>query len=134
MLALDIALNQTRLNKRDAEGLEAGVMRVLTHFLIYRVEKKMKLISLKKSGRRGKKYVAVLEDGLVRHTVHFGAAGYTDFTINKSEEKKAAYIARHQVTEDWDDPRTAGFWSRWLLWNKPTLRESLADLRRRFRL
>jgi hypothetical protein len=27
---------------------------------------------------------------------------------------------------------TAGFWSRWLLWNKPTIKESYDDIKRRF--
>lgn len=94
----------------------------------------MKLISLKPSNRKGKKYVAVIVDGQTQHTIHFGADGYTDFTINKSEATKAAYLARHSVREDWNNPLTAGFWSRWILWNKPTISESLADVRRRFSL
>jgi hypothetical protein len=29
---------------------------------------------------------------------------------------------------------TAGFWSRWLLWNKPTIKESYMDIKKRFNL
>jgi hypothetical protein len=92
----------------------------------------MRIISLKPSDRKGKKYTVVMEANKRNHTIHFGAKGYTDYTINKSDAKKQAYLARHSATEDWSDPLTAGFWSRWLLWNKLTIRESLADIRRRF--
>jgi hypothetical protein len=94
----------------------------------------MRIISLKPSDRKGKKYKVIIEDDGRNHTIHFGASGYSDFTITKSEAKKSAYIARHSVTEDWNNPLTAGFWSRWLLWNKSTIRESLADIRKRFNI
>lgn len=56
----------------------------------------------------------------------------SDFTLHKDPERKARYIARHQAHEHWEDPRSAGFWSRWLLWNKPSLRASAQDIKRRF--
>jgi hypothetical protein len=34
--------------------------------------------------------------------------------------------------ENWNDPYTAGFWSRWVLWNKPTITESIKDIQKRF--
>jgi hypothetical protein len=41
--------------------------------------------------------------------------------MHKDEARKARYIQRHQHNhENWNDKDTAGFWSRWLLWNKPT--------------
>ena len=64
--------------------------------------------------------------------VDFGAKGYEDFTIHKDEARKAKYIARHERREHWDDPNTAGFWSRWLLWNKLTINESITDIEQRF--
>jgi len=95
----------------------------------------MKLISVGASPRKGKKYMATLkEDSGKIHKVHFGATGYQDFTTSKSEIKKAAYLARHKVTEDWTNPLTAGFWSRWLLWNKSTITASITDIRHRFDL
>ena len=63
--------------------------------------------------------------------IDFGAKGYSDYTINKSDAKKNAYIARHRVREDFTNPLTAGFWSRWILWNKPTLMGSINDLAKR---
>lgn len=95
------------------------------------------------SGRAGKKMV-VYE--LLRKTgkpgftgtrspsIHFGAQGSEDYTIHKDPERVARYIARHRVAEDWTKKgiTTAGFWSRWLLWNLPTIAASARDIGRRF--
>lgn len=68
------------------------------------------------------------------HSIHFGDFHYEDYTQHHDDKRKANYIARHQAREDWTNPLTAGFWSRWLLWNKRTLLESLEDIHRRFGL
>lgn len=73
------------------------------------------------------KYVAVFND----KRVPFGAKGYTDFTQHGDLKRKESYLARHQH-EDWNNPKTAGALSRWLLWNRRTLKESLADYTKRF--
>ena len=88
-------------------------------------------VRVSKSNRAGKKYSAAIEGG---PTIHFGAKGFQDFTLTGDEERKAAYLARHKVREDWTlgGVKSAGFWARWLLWNKPSLAESIADLNRRF--
>ena len=74
-------------------------------------------------------------------TVKFGAKGYNDYTIyykedgkKKADEMKDAYIARHKVNENWSKSgmRTAGFWSRWLLWEKPTLTGAIKNIEERF--
>ena len=76
-------------------------------------------------------------------TVKFGASGMNDYTIyNKEEGKKIAdehkrlYLARHRKREDWtkDGITTRGFWSRWLLWNKPTLEKSLEYILKKYKL
>ena len=69
-----------------------------------------------------------------RKTVHFGAKGMSDFTIHKDPKRKARYIARHKARENWSRSgiMTPGFWSRWLLWNKPSLQASLNDIKMRF--
>jgi hypothetical protein len=78
------------------------------------------------------------------NTVKFGAYGMKDYTIYNKEEgkkiadtKKKAYIARHSgMGEDWtkEGINTAGFWSRWLLWEKPTIEESLKALIKKFNI
>lgn len=88
-----------------------------------------------KATAEGKKYKAELFNGEKREkTVQFGQEGASDFTKNGDEKRKKNYLARHRTTEDWSKGGidTAGFQSRWLLWNKPTLSESARDISRRF--
>ena len=58
----------------------------------------------------------------------FGASGYSDFTIHKDPERKNRYIERHKKNENWNNPETAGYLSRFILWNKPTIKESINDI------
>ena len=87
-------------------------------------------ISIQKSSRAGKKYMAKVNN----KTIHFGATGYEDFTTSKDEKRKASYLARHKTSEDWTlaGVDTAGFWARWLLWNKPSITGSIRDINQRF--
>ncbi len=66
--------------------------------------------------------------------IHFGSKGYSDMTIHRSEDRKNRYILRHKDQEDWNKSglMTAGFWSRWVLWNKPSLESSIKDTEKRF--
>lgn len=90
----------------------------------------MKVV-IKKSDRAGKKYMATF-DG--KKTVHFGATGYEDYTQHHDDDRKRAYLSRHRSRENWNDPKTAGALSRWILWNKKSFRESVADYKRRFNM
>ena len=63
--------------------------------------------------------------------IDFGQKGSTDYTITGNIKKKNAYLARHKVREDWTNPYTAGFWSRWILWNEPSFMGSINDLAKR---
>jgi hypothetical protein len=94
----------------------------------------LKLISIKSSHKKEKKLDAVFEKDGRKKIVPFGASGYTDFTKSRDEGKKSAYIQRHQSREDWNNPVSAGALSRWVLWNKPTLKESIKDYKKRFNL
>ena len=98
----------------------------------YAMPTKFKLI---KSPNKAKKWRAVftLTDGSVKK-VDFGAAGYEDYTMHKDAERKARYMNRHKARENWKTPYTAGSLSRWILWNKPSLRASVADFKRKFKL
>jgi hypothetical protein len=89
-------------------------------------------VVIKPSTNPKKKLMAVFSDP--KKTIHFGAAGASDFTINKDDARKKRYLDRHRTNEDWSDPRTAGALSRWILWNKPTRRASISDFKRRFSL
>jgi hypothetical protein len=56
----------------------------------------------------------------------------SDFTKKRDEERKRRYLSRHRARENWNDPDSPGALSRWVLWNKPTLQDSIADYKRRF--
>jgi len=87
---------------------------------------------------RDKKFKAILTNAdKKKKTIHFGAKGMSDYTINKDPKRKARYLARHddkKTGEDWSNPATAGALSRWILWNKPTYNASLIDFKKRFKL
>jgi hypothetical protein len=82
-----------------------------------------------------KKYkVYVVSDSGRIKKIQFGAAGMSDYTKHKDKERKERYINRHKKRENWNDPTTAGFWSLWVLWNLPTVKQSLEYTKRRFKL
>ena len=85
-------------------------------------------IIITKSKNKDKKYDARI-DG--KKTVSFGSAQHSDFTKHKDPERKQRYIDRHKKNENWSDPTTAGYLSRWILWAKPTIEESIKDLNKR---
>lgn len=94
----------------------------------------MKLIDIKKSSKPDKKLMAVFDEGGKQIVRHFGQAGADDFTKTKNDAQKALYIARHKKNENWNDPTTPGALSRYILWNKPTVTESVADYKKRFNI
>ena len=73
---------------------------------------------LRPSWRKGKKW-AVLYRG---HWVHFGAAGYEDFTQHGDETRRAAYRKRHRAILLADGrpayrvKTSPSFWAWHLLW------------------
>jgi hypothetical protein len=94
----------------------------------------LELLEIDESKDGKHKYIATFKtDSGFKH-IPFGALGYSDFTLHKNLERKKKYILRHRTRENWNDPMTAGALSRWILWNKPTLLESIKDFRKRFKL
>jgi hypothetical protein len=92
-------------------------------------------VVIKKSTNKDKKMMAIFYDGEKKiKTTHFGASGYTDYTLSGDEKKKKAYLDRHRTNENWNDYMSAGSLSRWTLWNKKTLSASIADYKKRFNL
>lgn len=71
------------------------------------------------------KFMAVFPNG---RKVRFGRKGYSDYTIHKNAERMRRYLTRHRKRENWGPSGryTAGFWSRWLLWSKPSLNAAIA--------
>lgn len=95
----------------------------------------LRLKTIRKSHRPEKKYDAVFERNGRNKTVSFGNATASNFTKHKNITRKSRYLKRHTGKgENWRKPDTAGALSRWILWNKTSFRESVADYKRRFGL
>jgi hypothetical protein len=90
---------------------------------------KLKLVSVAKSTRKGKKWMATFTNGT---KTHFGSAGMDDYTLTKDSKQKELYRNRHQKDLKSNDPTRAGFLSYYLLWNKPTLEASIKDFKKLF--
>ena len=85
------------------------------------------------STRMSKKWTITTPQG---KKIHFGARGYQDYTDHHDKIRQINYITRHEAagTEQWDNPFTAGFWSRWLLWEKPSLDEAIKNIHKKFKI
>jgi len=94
----------------------------------------MKLLSIKPSTAKNKKYTATFLINDKEKTVHFGYAGSKTFLDHGDEKKKDAYLARHKKNENWNDPLTPASLARYINWNKTTLSASIADFKKRFNL
>ena len=89
------------------------------------------IIYLYKSDKPDKKYMVLIEG----KKVYFGQKGYTDYILSGGDdERKKLYLKRHQSRENWTKSEidTAGFWSRWLLWNKNSLDKSIKFIENKF--
>jgi hypothetical protein len=86
-------------------------------------------------GTSNKRYKAVFYDRNNKKvkTVQFGDKRYENYTIHKDEKRKELYLKRHH-RDNIDDPMTAGSLSWYLLWNKPTMKDSIKDYERRFNI
>jgi hypothetical protein len=94
-------------------------------------------VYLYKSPLENKKFMAEIQqqNGTYK-IIHFGAKGYSDYTIHKDPERKQRYINRHKSRENWTKSgiNTPGFWSRWLLWGEPTLSASKKFIQDKFNI
>ena len=96
-------------------------------------------------GSGDKKWKVTLPDG---RSVQFGQRGYSDYTIHKDPLRMKSYVVRHgggsasstiprnvhrtmlsrtySNKEKWGTRGidTAGFWSRWLLWSFPNIKDA----------
>jgi hypothetical protein len=90
----------------------------------------MKIARLSKSNRKGKRFT-VIYDG---KTIHFGSDVGKTFIDHGDALVKENWIKRHKKAngDKFNDFTTAMAWSNWLLWNKPTLKQSIKDIADRF--
>lgn len=101
----------------------------------------MRFVSLTDSDRAGKKLKIVFERGNPSVvggrnplTIHFGSKGSSTYLDSKDKTKRANYIARHRIREDWTKVN-AGSLSRFLLWGDSTdLQTNLNSYLKRFNI
>jgi hypothetical protein len=91
----------------------------------------IKLISIKRSNKSDKKFMATFETNGRQKVIHFGASGASDFIKHHDRERRNRYIFRHHKDLKTGNPARAGYLSMFVLWNKPSLQASIADYRRR---
>jgi hypothetical protein len=95
----------------------------------------MPAFALLKSDNPDKKFMVMYIDINKKYQkIYFGDSDYEDFTISKDTDRKLLYLNRHRKNENWDDIYSAGFWARHLLWNKPTIQKSIADVVKKFHI
>jgi|DEB0MinimDraft_6_1074348.scaffolds.fasta_scaffold64868_2 hypothetical protein len=103
------------------------------------------LLSVKPSERKDKRYTATFckckEKNACRGENHknvsFGDPTATTYVDGASEQKKAAYIARHSKVkgEDFNKPQTPGSLAFHLLWGSyRSLRENIKSFKKKFNL
>ena len=92
----------------------------------------MKTVRIIKSSRSDKKYMALFNIDGRKKITHFGQAAADDYTITKNEEQKKRYRTRHKKDLDTGDPTRAGYLSYYILWNKPTITDSIASYKKMF--
>ena len=87
---------------------------------------------LKPSSKKDKRYDAVFPDGT---KVSFGSKGAKTFVDSASDQTKRAWLSRHKVRENWNNPKTAGSLSKHILWgNSKSVRENLKSYKKKFNL
>lgn len=123
------------LNRADGNPKE-DIELLIIYTKISKGEGKMRLKTIRRSHRPEKKWDALFEtDKGKEKVVSFGAAGMSDYTKHKDKTRRARYLKRHgNMGESWNKPDTPGALSRWVLWNKPSFKASVADFKKRFKL
>ena len=97
-----------------------------------KTKRSKKIITLKKSPTKDKKFMVIIDN----KTIHFGQKGYSDYTKHHDKLRMHRYSNRHKSRENWKKSgiKTAGFWSKWILWNKPSFSASIKDTEKRFNI
>lgn len=89
-------------------------------------------LKLMHSPLTNKKYRIIFPKG---SHIDFGDINYNDYLIynlnfgkNIADIQRERYLSRHAAREDWSNPYTAGFWSRFLLWEKRNLKSAIKNI------
>jgi hypothetical protein len=96
----------------------------------------MKLDRIARTGDQRPAFEAVfkMDDGKQK-TVKFGTSSNYVTNPDKTKKDRTAYIARHAVSENWNDPMSRGALSRYILWgDSRSIVENTRAYRKRFNL
>ena len=90
-------------------------------------------MKIENSKRKDKRFLATFADGT---KVHFGAKDASTFIDGKrSETERQNYLKRHDVREDFNNPKSAGSISANLLWGKSkSLEKNHQDFMKKFKI
>ena len=96
----------------------------------------IELVAITESHKKNKKLVAVFYGPNMRGCtmIHFGSKSGKSFIDHRDEKKRKAWLARHSTKSKFDDPMDATTLSRWVLWDRETLDDSIVSFRMRFDL
>ena len=95
----------------------------------------MRLFAVINSPDKKKRYMAVfLKDDNTIKTVKFGDPKMESYIMHGDKQRRENYRSRHARDLKTGDPTRPGFLSYFLLWNKPTLGESIMDYKQMFGL
>ena len=89
----------------------------------------METYILKKSEKKGKRFVIIMQDRGHRHD--FGSDVGKTYIDGRTEKEKEAWIARHRVNKNWDNKHSSIYYSRMLLWTEPTLKKAIKALEKK---
>jgi hypothetical protein len=88
----------------------------------------MKIYTLKKSTRKGKRFMLTNEEG---KTIHFGSDVGSTFIDHQDEKKKKAWEARHRQDKGYNDKSAGIYYSKSLLWTEPSLKQAISSLEKK---
>ena len=91
----------------------------------------METYILKRSTRKGKRFVIIMPQR--NHQHHFGAIPFKKGTYidHKDEKIKKAWEARHKKDKNYNNPHSGIYYSRYLLWTEPILKDAIKKLEKK---
>ena len=96
----------------------------------------MKLKSIERTPSNKKAFVAtfIKENGKEK-IQRFGTSSNYVLNPSKTDQDKKAYIARHSVRENFNDPMSAGALSKHILWgDSKNIKNNIKDFKKKFNL
>lgn len=95
----------------------------------------MKLVSIKKSDKPDKKYVATFEEGEKSKKIYFGAAGMDDYLTTKDKAQRDRYRARTKSVYNKSPPISASRLAGDILWGDSTsLNQNIKNYKKKYNL